>query len=130
MSTFLLKNSERCYIIFRYDNIPKELETKMLDIPEYKEAEKVFHFFEQISKIPHTSSNTAQIADYLVNFAKERSLWYAIDDANNVLIRKAATPGYENRPTVIFQGHTDMVEDKLPDSDKDMLTEGDRKSVV
>lgn len=96
----------------------------MLNLPEYKEGEKVFYFFEQISKIPHTSSNTGKIADYLVNFAKERKLWYLKDDANNVIIRKAATRGYEDKPTIIFQGHTDMVEDKIRGLDKDMLSEG------
>ncbi len=46
----------------------------MLNIPEYKSADKFFRFFEEISRIPHTSSNTSQIADYLENFAKERNL--------------------------------------------------------
>ena len=42
----------------------------MLNIPEYDSAKKVFHFFEEISKIPHTSEHTEKIADYLVDFAK------------------------------------------------------------
>ena len=95
----------------------------MLCIPEYKNAEKVFFFFEEISKIPHASGNTEKIAEYLVNFAKERGLWYKTDEYNNVIIRKGATKGYENRPTIVFQGHTDMVADKIKgcqiDMDKD-----------
>lgn len=96
----------------------------MLNINDYKDAERVFHFFEEISKIPHTSENTKPIADYLVSFAKERSLEYYRDGADNVIIRKKATPGYENKPTVIFQGHTDMVEDKTEDAGIDMKKEG------
>ena len=96
----------------------------MLCIPEYKNAEKVFFFFEEISKIPHASGNTEKIAEYLVNFAKERGLWYKTDEYNNVIIRKGATKGYENRPTIVFQGHTDMVADKIKGCQIDMDKEG------
>lgn len=96
----------------------------MLSIPEYKDAEKVFYFFEEISKIPHPSESTSKIADYLVDFAKARGLWYMRDQSNNVIIRKPATRGYENKPTVIFQGHTDMVADKIKGSEIDMYKEG------
>ena len=96
----------------------------MLNIPEYKDAEKVFYFFEEISKIPHPSEHTEKIADYLVDFAKTRGLWYMRDESNNVIIRKPATKGYENRPTVIFQGHTDMVADKIIGAEIDMYKEG------
>ena len=96
----------------------------MLDTTGFGEAKRVFGFFEEISKIPHTSTNTEKIADYLVEFAKERALWYNRDKANNVIIRKAATPGFENRPAIIFQSHTDMVEDKLPTADIDMKKDG------
>ena len=96
----------------------------MLSIPEYKNAQKVFFFFEEISKIPHVSENTEKIADYLVNFAKERELWFKRDSYNNVIIRKPATKGYEDRPAIIFQGHTDMVADKTKDCPIDMEKEG------
>lgn len=96
----------------------------MLNLSDFKSAERVFHFFEEISKIPHGSANTAKIADYLVDFATERKLYVRRDAANNVIIRKPATKDYEDRPTVIFQGHTDMVIAKLPELDKDMECEG------
>ena len=96
----------------------------MLEITEYKNADSVFRFFEEISKIPHGSENTSPIADYLVDFARERGLWYTRDKSDNVIIRKGATPGYEDRPTVIFQGHTDMVADKTADCEKDLEKEG------
>ena len=96
----------------------------MLNIPEYKDHERIFRFFEEISEIPHGSGNTRMIADYLVKFAKDRSLEYMRDEYDNVVIRKGATKGYEGRPGVIIQGHLDMVAEKTPDSAKDMEKEG------
>lgn len=96
----------------------------MINIPEYPEVKSVFYFFEEISKIPHGSSNTKPIADYLVRFAAERGLEFYRDEADNVIIKKGATAGYESRPAVIIQGHTDMVAEKAPDCDKNMETEG------
>ncbi len=96
----------------------------MIDFSDFSEAESVFRFFEEISKIPHGSENTGPIADYLVGFAKARGLEHHRDGFDNVIIKKPATAGYEDRPTVIFQGHTDMVADKLPSCDKNMLLEG------
>lgn len=96
----------------------------MLNIPEYPTAAAVFAFFEEISRIPRPSGHTAAIADHLVAFAKERGLYCRRDGHDNVLIRKPATPGYESRPTVILQGHIDMVAEKLPGLAKDMTQEG------
>lgn len=96
----------------------------MINIPEYKNAEKVFSFFEEISKIPHCSGNTEKLASFLVDFAKERDLFFIHDSTGNVIIRKPATKGYENRPTVIVQGHIDMVEAVDPDCKKNMKTDG------
>ena len=96
----------------------------MLDFSDLGPCEKVFRFFEEFSKIPHGSGNTAPIADYLVDFAKARGLWVYRDTSNNVVIKKSATKGYESRSTVILQGHTDMVLDKMQGCEKDMDTEG------
>ncbi|MED3563263.1 aminoacyl-histidine dipeptidase [Bacillus xiapuensis] len=72
----------------------------------------VFYYFSKISKIPRGSGNEKAISDYLVRFAKERHLEVKQDAALNVIIKKPATPGYENIPTVIIQGHMDMVCEK------------------
>ncbi len=96
----------------------------MLDFKKYGDAEAPLKFFEEFSKIPHGSENTAGIADYLCDFAKKRGLYYRRDKANNVIIKKPATKGYETRPAVIFQGHTDMVAEKVPGSDKDLTASG------
>ena len=81
----------------------------------------VFRFFEEISAIPRGSHNEGQIAEYLVSFAKERGLEYYRDELNNVLIKKPATVGQEERPTLLFQGHTDMVCEKNSDVVHDFL---------
>lgn len=88
-------------------------------------SHKVFHFFAEISKIPRGSGNEKAISDYLVRFAEERDLEVIQDSALNVIIKKDATTGYENVPTVIIQGHMDMVceknQDTMHDFEKDPL---------
>ena len=96
----------------------------MIDISDYKEYEALFRNFEAFSAIPHGSGNTKAIADFFVEFAKERGLEYHRDDADNVVIRKPATKGYENRPAVIFQGHLDMVAEKKTGAAIDMTKDG------
>ncbi len=96
---------------------------------EQCEPKRVFHYFEEICKIPHGSGNTKQISDYLVGFAKEHGLKYIQDSMNNVVIYKDATEGYENAPTVILQGHMDMVCEKRPDVEHDFTKDGLKLSV-
>ncbi len=91
---------------------------------EHLEPENVFHFFEQMCAIPHGSGNTKAISDYLAEFARTRGLEHYQDDLNNVIIIKPATPGYENAPAVIIQGHMDMVCAQAPDCTKDMEKDG------
>lgn len=88
------------------------------------EPRQVFHFFREICAIPHGSGNTKAISDYLVAFAKERSLPCIQDKLNNVLIFAPASQGYEDHPPVIVQGHMDMVCAKDPDSTHDFETDG------
>lgn len=86
--------------------------------------ERVFYYFEEICSIPHGSGNTKEISDFCVNFAKEHNLEYVRDDMGNVIIKKPATKGKENRPTVIIQGHLDMVCEKDPEIDFDFEKQG------
>ncbi len=69
----------------------------------------VFRFFEELTRIPHGSGNTAAASDWAVNFAEERGLRYRRDEMGNVVIWKDTSPGYEDHPAVILQGHLDMV---------------------
>lgn len=93
------------------------------------EPKRVFHYFEEICKIPHGSGNTKQISDYLVQFARDHELNYVQDEMNNVVIYKPGTKGYENAPTVILQGHMDMVCEKRPDVEHDFTKDGLNLSV-
>ena len=94
---------------------------------EYKlsnlKPEKVFRYFEEITAIPHGSRDTKRISDYCVNFAKERGLRYIQDAANNVIIFKDGTKGYEQSDAVILQGHLDMVCEKTSDSEHNFDTD-------
>lgn len=93
------------------------------------EPQSVFHYFEEITKIPHGSGNVEQISDFLAAFAEERGLFHIQDAWKNVIIVKEATPGYEKEPAVILQGHMDMVAVKKPDCDIDMKKDGLRVAV-
>lgn len=90
-----------------------------MSVLENLQPERVFHYFEEITKIPHGSGNTREISDYLVSFAKEHGLRYIQDESNNVILFKPAAEGYENAPTVMLQGHMDMVCEKEPGSSHD-----------
>ena len=96
----------------------------MANILKGLKPQRVFEIFEDICNIPHGSGNTKEISDYCVEFAKDRGLWFYRDDLNNVIIKKAASAGYENHPVVIIQGHLDMVCEKEPDCDIDFLRDG------
>lgn len=85
--------------------------------------ESVFHFFEEISRIPHGSGNEKQISDYLKRFAQERGMECIQDEWYNIIIIKEATPGYEQEEPYILQGHMDMVAVKKPGCDIDMTKE-------
>jgi len=87
--------------------------------------EKLFYYFEEISKIPRGSGNEKQISDYLYNLAKSKGWEVIQDDYLNIIIKKPATRGYENAPAVMLQGHMDMVCDKnegvIHDFEKDPI---------
>lgn len=93
-------------------------------LSEHPAPESVFRIFEALCAIPHGSGNTKALSDWCCGFARERGLACTQDEANNVIIVAPAAPGFEDAPTVILQGHLDMVCAKAPDCDKDMACEG------
>lgn len=95
-----------------------------MKVLENLQPASVFGFFEEISAIPRGSYNNTAMSNYLVNFAKERNLKFVQDEAENVLICKPASEGYEDAPTLILQGHMDMVCEKVEGCTKDMSKEG------
>lgn len=88
------------------------------------QPQEVFSYFEEICSMPHGSGNTDTISNYLVNFAKEQGLSYIQEPCGNVIIYKEATAGYEDAPTVILQGHMDMVCEKDENARIDFANEG------
>lgn len=76
------------------------------------QPEIVWHFFDEITKVPRPSKKEEQIRDYLTNFAIKYNLSYQTDEAGNIIIFKPATSGMESRPSVLMQCHMDMVCEK------------------
>ncbi len=79
----------------------------------------VFEQFAAINKIPRPSKREEKMIEFLKQFGESRGLETKVDETGNVLIKKPATPGYENRQTVILQSHMDMVCEKLVDIEFD-----------
>lgn len=97
-----------------------------------KQISKILTIFEQINTIPRKSKNEEQISNWLVDWAKSHNFKVKQDEAQNVYIYIPATKGRDQDPTVILQGHMDMVCEKTPESTHDFtkdpimhITEGD-----
>ncbi|WP_418236272.1 aminoacyl-histidine dipeptidase [Coprobacter fastidiosus] len=82
---------------------------------ETLQPEAVWRHFSAICKIPRPSGHLEKITQYILDFGKNLGLETVLDEAGNVLIRKPATPGMENRKPVVLQGHMDMVPQKNAD---------------
>jgi dipeptidase D len=89
------------------------------------EPKLVWEIFDDITRVPRPSKREEKIGAFLVEFAKSHGLEYQCDAIGNIVIRKAASAGYESRPTVVLQAHTDMVceknSDKVFDFDNDAI---------
>jgi len=78
--------------------------------------QNVWKHFYSLTQIPRPSGHMEKITEFLVNFGNSLGLKTFVDDAGNVIIRKPATPGMENRKGVILQAHMDMVPQKNNDT--------------
>lgn len=83
----------------------------------------IFHYFEEICQVPRPSKREEKIVAYLKAFGEAHGLETKVDEVGNVLIKKPATPGMENRKTVVLQSHVDMVCEKNNDVTHDFLTD-------
>ena len=83
----------------------------------------VFEQFAKINQIPRPSKHEDKMIEYLKEFGKSHNLETEVDETGNVIIRKPATPGFEDRETIILQSHMDMVCDKLVDVDIDFFND-------
>lgn len=83
----------------------------------------VWKFFEEITEQPRPSKNEGKIMEYIKQFALKRNLPCIQDEVGNILIRKSATPGYENLKSIVLQSHMDMVCEKNSDVEHDFDTQ-------
>ena len=94
-----------------------------MSVTEGLEPKAVFGYFEEISRIPRGSGNMEGIREYIESFAEAHNLECTGDEAGNLLLRKAASAGYEDHGTVLLQAHMDMVCVKKTESAHDFLTD-------
>jgi dipeptidase D len=87
------------------------------------EPKSVFKHFEMICSIPHPSGHEQKLADAIVRQAEASGFEVLRDGCSNVVVRVPATPGRETAPTVILQGHIDMVGEANADANHDFLTD-------
>lgn len=85
--------------------------------------EIVWSIFDEITKIPRPSKKEEKIRQWLIDFAAKHQLDCCVDEAGNVLMRKGATAGYETHPTIVLQGHMDMVCEKNEGVDHNFETD-------
>ena len=84
---------------------------------------KMWEIFANICAIPHPSKHEDKILEWLKNWATENNIEYAQDETGNIVLRKPATRGYENRMSVVLQGHIDMVPQANSDSNHNFVTD-------
>ena len=84
---------------------------------------KMWEIFANICAIPHPSKHEEKILAWLKEWAKINRIEYEQDETGNIVLRKPATPGFENRVPVVFQGHIDMVPQANSDSKHNFVTD-------
>jgi dipeptidase D len=83
------------------------------------EPKQLWNFFHEITQIPRPSKHEQKMVEFIKEFGKKHKLETIVDKVGNVIIRKPATKGMENRKGVIFQTHLDMVPQKNSDKKHD-----------
>ena len=92
---------------------------KMIDL----EPKLVWQCFDEITRVPRPTHHLEKMKEFLVGWADKHGITVRTDEAGNVMMSKPATPGHENAPTIILQGHQDMVAEKRGDKVHDFLTD-------
>jgi len=87
------------------------------------EPQAVWQHFYDLTQVPRPSHHEEQATAFVAAYGERLGLETIVDAVGNVIIRKPATPGLEDRPGVILQAHLDMVPQKTPDSTHDFLTD-------
>ena len=83
------------------------------------EPKLLWNYFHELTQIPRPSKKEQKIIGHMKEFGKKLNLDTSVDSVGNVIIRKPATKGMENRKGVIFQTHLDMVPQKNSDKKHD-----------
>lgn len=86
----------------------------------------LWDIFEEMSARPRPSKKEEAVVEYVLEFCETNALDYQRDDAGNIIIKVPATPGFEDKKTVVLQGHLDMVCEKNSDVEFDFDIEGIR----
>jgi dipeptidase D len=110
-----------CGVAVTEEKVPANIPLK--DAFADLEPQGVFQNFYDITQVPRPSGHTDQIREFLVDFGQELGLETLVDEAGNVIVRKPAAPGLENRQSVVLQAHMDMVPDKDDDLAFDFTTD-------
>lgn len=87
------------------------------------EPRLVWEIFDEITKVPRPTHHLKKMEAFLVDWAKRHNLEVNTDEVGNVMMRVPATPGHENAPTVILQGHQDMVAEKATGVEHDFMND-------
>jgi len=88
------------------------------------EPSEIWNFFEDLNAVPRPSKKEERVIAFIVDFGERLGLETYTDPVGNVIIKKPATSGMENRKTVVMQAHLDMVHQKNSDTDFDFNSEG------
>ena len=99
------------------------ISSHIADIQRCSSASGVFDEFAKINRIPRQSKHEEQMIAYLRGVGEELGLPTVVDETGNVIIRKPATPGMEDKPCVILQSHMDMVCESLHGREIDFSTD-------
>lgn len=87
------------------------------------EPKLIWECFDEITKVPRPTHHLDKMREFLVDWANRHNIEVHTDKVGNVMMRKPASPGHEDAPVVILQGHQDMVAEKRPGVEHDFLTD-------
>jgi len=88
------------------------------------EPRAMWRYFADLNAVPRASKKEQRVIAFMKSFGQGLGLETLVDDVGNVIIRKPASPGMEDRATVVLQGHLDMVHQKNADTDFDFDSQG------
>ena len=89
-----------------------------------QEPKSLWNHFADLNAVPRPSKKEERVRQFIIDFATSHDLIYLEDAVGNVVVKKPATPGMEDRKGIIMQSHLDMVHQKNNDTDFDFLTQG------